>query len=86
MHYQFFFDVEDDESHIGKVTNYIQNNWNEIQMSDFSVNNESLTTETFHGEVDRKFKGIWKDYLSKELLTMKYIDVSFIDIDLRIFL
>ena len=52
-------------------------------MSDFSVNNEVLTKETFRGEVDREFKGIWKDYLSKQLLTMKYIDVSFIDADLR---
>ena len=77
------FDVEYNESNIGKVTNYIQNNWNEIQMSDFSVNNEVLTKETFRGEVDREFKGIWKDYLSKQLLTMKFIDVSFIDTDLR---
>ena len=77
------FDVQYDESNIGKVTNYIQNNWNEIQMSDFSVNNESLSKETFSGEVDREFKGIWKDYLSKELLTMKYVDVSFIDTNLH---
>jgi len=73
------FDVKYDASNIGKVTNYIQDNWKEIQLSDFSVNRKSLTNETFQGKVDREFKGIWKDYLVKELLNMKYIDVEFID-------
>ena len=73
------FDVKYDKSDIGKVTNYIQNNWKEIQLSDFSINQKSLTEETFQGRVDREFNGIWKDYLSKELLNMKYIDVNFID-------
>jgi len=73
------FDVEYDKSGIGKVTNFIQDNWNNIHRSDFSVNNESLTKETFQGNVDRKFNGIWKDYLAKELLNMKYVNVGFTD-------
>ena len=77
------FDVEYEESNISKVTYFIQNNFTKIRMSDFSVNNESLPTETFQGRVDREFKGIWKDYLSQELLPMKDIDVSFIDNNLH---
>ena len=73
------FDVELEDSNIGKVTNYILNNWNKIKMSDFSVNKTSLTTETFQGSVDREYNGIWKDYLINELLNMKHIDVHFID-------
>ena len=73
------FDVEYDKSDIGKVTNFIQDNWNNIHRSDFSIDNESLTKETFQGNVDREFNGIWKDYLVKELLNMKYVNVSFTD-------
>jgi len=73
------FDVEYDASDIGMVTHFIQNNWEKIQMSDFDVDKESLTKQTFQGSVDREFKGIWKDYLAKELLPMKNIEVHFID-------
>lgn len=73
------FDVKYDSSNIGKVTKYIKDNWNEIQLSDFSVNRKTLTDGEFHGNVDREFKGIWEDYLVKELLNMKYVNVKFID-------
>lgn len=71
------FDTDYDSSNIGNVTNFIQNNWNKIQLSDFSINKKTLTEETFQGSVDREFRGIWKDYLTKELLHMKYIQVNF---------
>ena len=73
------FDVEYDKSGIGKVTNFIQDNWNDIQRSDFSMNNEPLTEGIFQGNADRKFNGIWKDYLAQELLNMRYVEVGFAD-------
>ena len=73
------FDIDYEDSEIGQVTNFIQTNWNDIHLSDFRVANESLQEDTFQGRVDREFRGIWKDYLSQDLLNMKYIDVNFID-------
>lgn len=73
------FDVEYDESNIGKVTNYIRSNWNEIQMSDFSVNKETLSDGNYQGNVEREFKGIWNDYLANKFMYMDYIDVNFVD-------
>ena len=71
------FDVEYEKSNIGRVTNFIQNNWNNIIKSDFSVNNEPITEQNFQGKVEREFKGIWKDYLVKDLLSMKYVEAGF---------
>ena len=73
------FDVEYNSSDIGKVTNFIQNNWGNIQLSDFKVNKENLSNNEFQGKADRKFKGVWKDYLAQDLLNMKNIDVRFVD-------
>ena len=77
------FDVEYDSSDIGKVTNYIQDNWDKIHLSDFKVNKQILSDESFQGAAQRDFKGIWSDYLAKELLNMKNIDVGFVDGELN---
>ena len=71
------FDVEYEKSNIGRVTNFIQNNWNDITRSDFSVNDEPITEQNFQGKVEREFKGIWKDYLAQDLLSMKYVKAGF---------
>ena len=73
------FDVDPDSSNIGKVTNYIQSNWNEIKLSDFNVNKEPLPDETFQGSVNREFGGIWNNYHEEGLSNIKYIEVSFVD-------
>ena len=73
------FDVEYEKSNIGRVTNYIQENWDNIGRSDFSLNDEPIKEQTFQGKVDREFKGVWKDYLAKDLLSMKYVEVGFVD-------
>ena len=73
------FDVEYDSSDIGKVTNYIQDNWEKINMSDFKVNKKILVDGMYEGQVDRNFGGIWSNYLAEELLNMKNIDVKFVD-------
>lgn len=75
----FLFKVKYNESNIGKVTKFIQNKWNEIQMSDFSVNNKPLPENNFQGRAELEFRGIWNDYLADKLLYMDYIDVNFID-------
>lgn len=72
------FDVEVDKSNIGKVTNFVQDNWEKIQISDFRTNDREVN-ETFQGNVDRQYTGIWKDYLANELLNMKNIQVSFVE-------
>ena len=71
------FDVEYEKSNIGRVTNFIQENWEDIKRSDFSINDEPITEQTFQGKVDREFKGLWKDYLANDLLSMKYVEVGF---------
>ena len=72
------FDVEVNKSNIGKVTNFVLDNWEKIQNTDFKTNNGEIN-ETFQGNVDRQYQGIWKDYLANELLNMKNIEVSFVE-------
>ena len=70
------FDVKYEESEIGKVTNFVKDNWDLIQITDFNVDKKKLN-KNFEGEVNREFKGIWKKYLEEDLLNMKFIQVRF---------
>ena len=74
------FDVEElDSSDIGKVTNFIKNNWKKFTLEDFSVDRQALTRDNFEGRVDRELGGIWDKYKDENMLELKFVDVKFID-------
>ena len=77
------FEVDYSSSKIGAVNEYIENNWEKIQLTDFSIDSETLTNDTFQGSVDKEFGGIWGGYLTQDLLYMKDIVVNFTDNELQ---
>ena len=79
------FDVDPDSSNIGKVTNFVEEIWDEFTLSDFRVNRDILSDTNFQGNVDKEYNKIWTDYYNAGFLKMKFLEVNFIDSNLQSF-